>query len=103
MTDLFLFVSSVQLLNRFETLHKLGYVHCDLKPDNFLIGRGEKVNQIYMIDFGLARQYTDPINGHIEYVQHNYLRGEPYKVVDAVLMCPFVLVLAIDSHHLLHH
>jgi serine/threonine protein kinase len=65
----------MQLLHRFEFVHKLGYVHCDLKPDNFLIGRGEHANKIFLIDFGLARQVYDPITGHIVYTPHKYLRG----------------------------
>ena len=28
----------IQLINLVEKLHKIGYIHCDLKPDNILIG-----------------------------------------------------------------
>lgn len=28
----------IQLIDLVENLHKIGYIHCDLKPDNILIG-----------------------------------------------------------------
>ena len=28
----------VQLLNSIEKFHELGYIHCDLKPDNIMLG-----------------------------------------------------------------
>eukprot|EP00347_Sterkiella_histriomuscorum_P003421 403364357 len=55
-----------QMLMRLESLHKLGYVHCDLKPDNILIGTDPAVDHnIYLIDFGLAHYYLTPRGRHI--------------------------------------
>jgi casein kinase 1/casein kinase 1 epsilon len=51
----------LQILNRIETLHENGIVHRDIKPDNFLIGTGSNKNRIYMIDFGLSKDYV--VNG----------------------------------------
>ena len=49
-----------QMINRVEYLHSKGFVHGDIKPDNFLIGRDEKKNMVYVIDFGLAKRYKNP-------------------------------------------
>jgi len=53
------------------------FIHRDLKPDNFLIGLGRrKLNQIYIIDFGLAKRYRDPrTHRHIPYVEGKSLTG----------------------------
>jgi serine/threonine protein kinase len=44
-------------------------MHRDIKPENFLIGYGYKrQEEIYMIDFGLAKRYRDPKSGlHIKF------------------------------------
>ncbi|KAJ4453909.1 putative Casein kinase I [Paratrimastix pyriformis] len=65
-----------QMLSRVEYLHSENYVHRDIKPDNFLIGRGRKEDTIYMIDFGLANQYRDPwTRQHIPYRESKGMTG----------------------------
>jgi len=32
-------------------------IHRDIKPDNFVLGLGEKSKKIYLLDFGLAKKY----------------------------------------------
>ena len=57
---------SIQVLNRIEILHNIGYLHRDIKPDNFLIGTGTQKGKIFMIDLGLSKMYM--INDtHIEH------------------------------------
>jgi len=66
-----------QMLARIEYVHTKNFIHRDLKPDNFLIGLGRrKLNQIYIIDFGLAKRYRDPrTHRHIPYVEGKSLTG----------------------------
>ncbi len=44
------------MLDAIEILHSHGYVHCDIKPANFALGIKRHRGQVYMIDFGLAKQ-----------------------------------------------
>ncbi|OON14312.1 hypothetical protein X801_09898 [Opisthorchis viverrini] len=52
---------SLQILEAIETIHEAGFLHRDIKPSNFAVGRlPTNSRTIYMLDFGLARQYTTP-------------------------------------------
>jgi casein kinase 1 delta/casein kinase I family protein HRR25 len=46
-----------QAIRRLKQIHDNGYLHCDIKPDNFLLGTGNNGNILYTIDFGLARDF----------------------------------------------
>ena len=45
---------ALQVIDRLEAMHKIGYLHRDVKPDNLAIGLAEKNKIIYLFDFGLT-------------------------------------------------
>lgn len=47
-------------LSVLRSLHDYHYVHLDVKPDNFMIGTGDRSNRVFLIDFGLTRLFRDP-------------------------------------------
>lgn len=92
------------LLRRLQAIHERGFVHCDIQPDNIMIGRvsggpKERWNPFF-IDFGLAHQFPGgkPIQPHAGTIEYNSIRSTdggvrlPRDDVEALgwVLCYFV-------------
>mmetsp|Transcript_13578 Transcript_13578/g.21197 ORF Transcript_13578/g.21197 Transcript_13578/m.21197 type:complete len:201 (+) Transcript_13578:451-1053(+) len=57
-------------------MHKQLFIHRDVKPDNFLMGLGDKSSILHVVDMGLAKRYIDPVtNQHLAFRDDKSLTG----------------------------
>jgi len=63
-----------EMLHCIQELHKKNYIHRDIKPDNFLVGKDDP-KRVYMIDFGLSKKYKTSKNQHIPFANGKSLTG----------------------------
>ena len=77
----------IEMLKILKIIHEKHYIHRDIKPDNFAIGYSDQ-SKLYLIDFGLAKQYRSAktlkqkpmqknkrLTGTARYASINALRG----------------------------
>ncbi|KAK9861022.1 hypothetical protein WJX84_005532 [Apatococcus fuscideae] len=63
---------AVESLTILEKLHAKGYVHGDVKPENYLLGQPGTPHEkrLYLVDLGLATRWRDSVcQTHVEYDQ----------------------------------
>lgn len=65
-----------QMITSLEFMHKMNYIHRDVKPANFAIGIGNNRNKLFLIDLGLAKLYRNPnTHQHFNFTENNDLTG----------------------------
>lgn len=62
-------------LTLLERVHACNLLHRDIKPGNFLVGRGAEAGKLHLIDFGLAGAYRDTNGRHIPYNSSAHFHG----------------------------
>lgn len=67
----------IQILELLQLIHTKGFIHRDIKPDNFLFGLNQSSGTIYIIDFGFCKTYLTQLNTHIEIKKLSGLIGTP--------------------------
>ncbi|WVZ62067.1 hypothetical protein U9M48_011855 [Paspalum notatum var. saurae] len=62
---------AVEAISILEKLHSKGFVHGDVKPENFLLGQPGSPDdkKLYLIDLGLASKWRNSSGHHVEYDQ----------------------------------
>ena len=55
-----------QMITRFENLHKKGIVHCDIKPENIIMGLKRLSHVAYLIDYGISNFWLNKKGEHID-------------------------------------
>ncbi|XP_020264878.1 casein kinase 1-like protein HD16 isoform X1 [Asparagus officinalis] len=63
---------AIEAISILEKMHSKGYVHGDVKPENFLLGPHgtPEEKKLFLVDLGLATKWKDSSTGqHVEYDQ----------------------------------
>ncbi|KAL8107208.1 hypothetical protein AgCh_023862 [Apium graveolens] len=62
---------AIEAISILEKVHSKGYVHGDVKPENFLLGPPgtPEEKKLFLVDLGLATKWRDISSQHVEYDQ----------------------------------
>jgi len=94
-----------QMINILESIHEKHILHRDIKPDNFVMGLDELSNNVYLIDFGLAKKYRsikthvqnplikkNKLTGTARYASINALKGYEHSRRDDLESIGYILI-----------
>lgn len=77
-----------QMITNIQYFHSRGYIHRDIKPDNYCMGKGKSQNYLHLLDFGLAKIYKNKNDKHIPYKEGKSLTGTArYASVNTHIGC----------------
>jgi len=66
---------AIMMIDIMKYIHSCGYLHRDIKPDNFVLGINDEKDKLYCIDFGLAKRYLDKNSNHVAYKENHKFCG----------------------------
>ena len=73
-----------EMVTRLQHIHEKGFIHRDVKPDNFLFDlmhdKEITIKNMYLLDFGFCKQYVLPDGSHIPIKTNKQLIGTPNYV-----------------------
>uniref|UniRef100_A0A5S6QVA0 Nuclear pore complex protein Nup85 n=1 Tax=Trichuris muris TaxID=70415 RepID=A0A5S6QVA0_TRIMR len=94
----------IRALEALEDLHKIRYIHRDIKPQNYAVGIASEPRKVFLLDFGTARRYINDSGAHhrprakaafrgtVWYASSNALRGEEQSRRDDIWAWYYILV-----------
>lgn len=65
---------AIKMIDIIKYVHSQGFLHRDIKPDNFATGYSNK-NDLFCIDFGLAKRFIKKNGEHIPFSPHSKFCG----------------------------
>ena len=96
---------SKQLINIMRQIHSVFVIHCDIKPDNFMIQYVDEEVKLVIIDFGMSRLFvdsqqitkmSDSLFGTPKYASYNVHLGHKYSRRDDLISIGYLLMTVFD-------